>query len=748
MMILKSELHRALLIFHIIGVLLLSSTPVLSSQNGNCIIVTDSLTKQRLQFATVTIASGKKEIKKRTNYHGIVKYRSSGSCIAVSATYIGYKQKSIPCTEADTIFVVLAKQDNFMDEVVVTGNFTPTLQNESLFSIKVIDREKIDAQQGNTVRDILQWENNIRLSQDNILGSSVSLQGISGQNVKFLIDGVPVIGRLNGNIDVSQILLNDVERIELIQGPMSVQYGTDALGGVINIITKTNSASALKTNANTYYESVGTYNADIDIEKTFDDFGARVSFGRYFFGGYNSDGLDESVRASQWKPREQYFTSWQLRNNFDGLSLRYDGRYFNELILNRGEPQLPYKERAFDETYKTSRFNHTLMADIDLDTSSKLSVTSNISQYEREKKRFVKNLFTLENAQTTEPSDHDTSIFNSWMIRAVYNNTLQSGQLQFGLDVNNDENKGKKTIEGAQSISDYAAFGSFTTQVFDIITVQPGLRISHNTRYAAPIIPSMNVKFDFGDDISARFSYARGFRTPSLRELGFYFVDINHNIQGNTALSAEKSDNFQLALSSLHSFDKTIIKPNISFFYNDIRNLITLAQVSDVLYSYVNIGRFRSLGFNATAECITEKLRLSAAYGVTGRYNELSENFDIPQYYFSHDMQASAQYDNLLTDITPVINVKYNGSVRNIRLSEDNTMTTGLIDGYLMIDFIVKHKIFSPLLDISYGVKNLLNVQNINATTSAGTAHTSSISQQPIAFGRLFSLDCSLRMEW
>lgn len=746
-MILKSELHRAILTFHIIGVLLFCSTPVLSLQKDKCIIVNDSLTKERLQLATVTMRSDKKEIKKRTNYKGMVRFTADDNCATVSVSYIGYKNKTIPCTAADTIYIRLAKQENYMDEVVVTGSFKPTLQNESLFSIKVIDREKIDAKQGNTVRDILQWENNIRLSQDNILGSSVSLQGISGQNVKFLIDGVPVIGRLNGNIDVSQILLNDVERIELIQGPMSVQYGTDALGGVINIITKANSAPALKTNANTYYETVGTYNADIDIEKTFEDFGARLSFGRYFFGGYNS-GESESIRASQWKPREQYFTSWQLRNNFNGISLRYDGRYFNELILNRGEPQQPYKDRAFDETYTTVRFNHTLMTDIELDTNSQLSFTSNISHYEREKKRFVKNLYTLENTQTPEASDHDTSVFKSWMIRAVYNNKLNIGQVQFGLDINNDENIGKKIMTGAQSISDYAAFGSFTTNIFDNITLQPGLRIAHNTRYAAPLIPSMNIKFDFGNDVSARFSYAKGFRTPSLRELGFYFVDINHNIQGNTALSAEKSDNFQGSLSSLHSFDKIIIKPSISLFYNNINNMITLAQVSDVLYSYVNIGRFQSLGFNAASECITEHLRFSAAYGVTGRYNELSENYDIPKFYFSHDIQASIQYDNLLADITPIINFKYNGSVRNIRLSEENTMTTGIIDGYMMLDFIIKHKIFSPMLDISYGVKNLLNVQNINASTSGGTAHSSSMSQQPIAFGRLFSLDCSLRMEW
>merc|ERR1711965_356759 len=91
-----------------------------------------------------------------------------------------------------------------------------------------------------TLKDVLVNQNNIRVAQDNVLGSSMSLQGMSGQNIKILIDGIPVIGRLNGNIDISQINLNTIERIEIIEGPLSVNYGTDALAGTINLISQKN----------------------------------------------------------------------------------------------------------------------------------------------------------------------------------------------------------------------------------------------------------------------------------------------------------------------------------------------------------------------------------------------------------------------------------------------------------------------------------------------------------------------------
>ena len=127
-----------------------------------------------------------------------------------------------------------------LDETVVTAQYAPGSTEKSVHKMKVISRKEIDARGSVNLRDVLANENNIRISQDNVLGSSLSMQGISGQNVKILLDGVPLIGRLNGNLDLSQINLNNIERIEIIEGPLSVNYGTDALAGTINLISQNN----------------------------------------------------------------------------------------------------------------------------------------------------------------------------------------------------------------------------------------------------------------------------------------------------------------------------------------------------------------------------------------------------------------------------------------------------------------------------------------------------------------------------
>ena len=82
-----------------------------------------------------------------------------------------------------------------LNQVVITAQYAPNSPEKAVHKVKIIGRKKIEAMGAVSLRDVLQNEANIRLGQDQVLGSSVSIQGISGQNVKILIDGVPLVGR-------------------------------------------------------------------------------------------------------------------------------------------------------------------------------------------------------------------------------------------------------------------------------------------------------------------------------------------------------------------------------------------------------------------------------------------------------------------------------------------------------------------------------------------------------------------------
>lgn len=197
-----------------------------------------------------------------TDEQGLADFKFNGNTV-VSVSFMGFETlfDTITSSVESIDYVMKAKSFNF-NEVVVTGQNKPISVDKSIYSIKLIGKKEIEQTASNNLADLLSKQANIQINNDPSLGSSLKLQGISGENIKILVDNVPVIGRLNGNIDLSQLNLSEVDHIEIVEGPMSVIYGSNALGGVINIITKKNKYARIKAGADLYYETVGVYNAN------------------------------------------------------------------------------------------------------------------------------------------------------------------------------------------------------------------------------------------------------------------------------------------------------------------------------------------------------------------------------------------------------------------------------------------------------------------------------------------------------
>ena len=130
-----------------------------------------------------------------------------------------YAQNSI--SSKDSI-----KIKKILEEVVITGQINEVNIDNALHDINIIGSETIIKGGFTNLSEILKFQSNIQISNDNILGSQINIQGVTGENIKILIDGKPMIGRLNGNIDLSQVNLLNIKRIEIVEGPLSVNYGS------------------------------------------------------------------------------------------------------------------------------------------------------------------------------------------------------------------------------------------------------------------------------------------------------------------------------------------------------------------------------------------------------------------------------------------------------------------------------------------------------------------------------------------
>jgi outer membrane receptor for ferrienterochelin and colicins len=658
----------------------------------------------------------------------------------------GYVKVDKTLESDEDLTVFLDRKVFVIDEIVTTGQYTPQSTQKSVYKINSISEERIVAQSAFNLRELMMTEMNVRVSQDNILGSSISINGFSGQNVKILIDGVPVVGRLDGNIDLSQINLNNARRVEVIEGPMSVMYGTDASGGVINIITKDIVDDKVNLNANSFYESVGTYNFDGSLGFNFGQNNVILSGGRNFFGGYSET---DTSRFQRWKPKEQYFGDWQYNGFYESISFRYIGQYFNEYILNRGEPRLPYRESAFDDHYKTIRFNNTISLKGEVAKNRFIDVTANYSLFERKKNTFTKDLVTLVEKVTKDPADQDTSKFDNYMVRANYShdNVLKSVSYQTGIDLNYSSATGKKIESNLRNVGDYALYASAQHTGLDRFVFQPAVRFIYNTNYEAPIVPSINVKYDLDTEWSFRTSFAKSFRAPDMKELYMNFVDVNHNILGNPDLKAETSNSFIFNVNYHNSAANYSFKVEPGFFYNNVKDLISLAFVEGLdNYTYINIGEFNTMGTNITLSYVRADLSSKIGFSYIGRQYKSSEIAGRTDMVFSPEFMTNIIYNLPLYELRLNIFYKYSGKLITFTAVSDVEYAQIEIDDYHTLDMSLARDFFDNMITFTLGAKNLFDVKDVQQTGVSGGVHSAGGSN-PVSWGRTFTLAFRLNVK-
>lgn len=656
----------------------------------------------------------------------------------------------------------------FLDiaDVVVTAQFAPTDSRNALYKIRTIKREVIEQRGAINLEQLLNQELNIRISQDLILGSSLSLQGVSGQNVKIMIDGVPVIGRVGDDIDLSQINLSNIERVEMVEGPMSVNYGTNALGGVINLITKKSQLNRYDAQVISQYESVGALNLNVQLgTKLTDKLLLRFDGGYNKFEGFNAVEPTDSLfnRTFQWNPKSQWFINGMARYDIgEDQFLRYSVAYFDEDIINLGQLRRPqFKPYAFDDYYYTARFDQSLAYEGKFLNNLFWNITAGYNTFRRQKNTFRLDVETDEQTQVT--GEQDTTKYNALVFRPVLASRFANGKWNFqaGLDINYENGYGQRfndpEAEKARysEIADYAGFITLQYQPITFLQIQLGARGAYNTRFDAPIVPSLHVKYDINKNWQLRASYANGFRSPSIKELFFYFVDASHYIIGNPDLQAETSDNFQLVLDFDKEWNNHRLQITLTGFYNDIRNKIdlydyvvvdgelvpaaSLGQVS-TQYAYFNQDRFKALGSNIRFNYRIKNLEVAAGVAPTGRYNPLSETENVNPYTFATEINGQLSYHFTKIGLRAAFFTRYNDKFirfyQTVNSEGQTVVAQAIQDGFTLADLTFSKSFWKNRIQLTGGVKNLFGIRNVNTLGNQGGAHSGDGNASPIATGR------------
>jgi len=658
--------------------------------------------------------------------------------VLLSISAMGYENYlEEPGQTGGTIEIRLRPSYFDLDEVVVTGQYKPVRVDKSIYDIKFIGKPRIENQAANTMAELLSKELNFKINNDPSTGSSLDLQGVSGENVKILVDGVPLIGRLDGNIDLSQINLENVDHIEIVEGPMSVIYGSNALAGVVNIITKENRYAKLKTGIHGYYESVGIYNLNGSVDTRFGDHGLSLTGGRNFFQGYS---LVDTSRYKEWKPKEQYNASAVYSLRKERVNFKYKLDYFRENLLDRSNPFPPYFEKGHDTWFHTTRFNNSIHLNAGLSEENNIHLLAAYSYYDRRKQKYLKDLTTLDEVLVTNPEEHDTSTFHAIAARGGFNHAPEGGQLDYqaGFDINQEYGSGKRMHNGKEQIGDYALFASLQWHPTERFTFQPAMRVSYNTKYKSPLTPSLNIKYAL-NKATLRVSYARGFRAPSLKELYLQFYDSNHQIEGNDELVAERSHNINLAITFNSDIASKPLEMKAKAYYNNIQDRISLVQVdpdNPLHYKNANTDHFESLGGDLSVGIHpTRYISLDAGISYIGRKDSYYQSED---FTFSTSAVTNISVRFFRQRATASLFYKYSGKYPVYSYVSDEEIELNYLEAFNNMDINLAVKLFRQQVRISTGVKNLFNnTELVGISGSTGHGGGDGISSL-VGWGRTY----------
>lgn len=516
------------------------------------------------------------------------------------------------------------------DDLITIGQQTaPTL---------VISRKSIELAGSRRLDEVLREQTGMAIVPD--LGSGnrsvgIQLQGFSSEYVLILIDGQPMTGRLAGNFDLSRIGVGDVERIEVIKGAASSLYGSEALGGVINIITRQAVRRAQAT-AGLRFGTYQTTDANLSAETPFKNNKGFVSLSGNF---YKTDGFNANTEylkegktsppytsfsgqaRGQWRFNDR--TSLQARVRAAGrqseMFRSYGAQPFNDQLreqdINAG---LNLRQQASRTTTLLARYYYT-----GYDTRQTVTLQENGRLLQENE--FFQQIHRLE-VQAENRPDNLPLVFLGGIgaDRQSYNNA--------GTDIR-------------RSMSGYFAYLQGEYASSEKFRLTAGLRYDGNTDYGGRLNLSAGALFKPAEWLSFRASLGNGFKPPTYAQMYQVFTNIT---QGYTVIGAhnfaEKAAELKAAGTIAQVWDNAsqiaLLKPETSTsinagvtvntgsrmewqagaFMHRLRNLINTEQVGIMrngqqLFSYINIDRVVMRGVEAGWKfAITPNLQVSAGY--------------------------------------------------------------------------------------------------------------------------------------
>lgn len=662
------------------------------------------------------------------------------SVIAVSCSVVLMAQEKKSITE----------KTHDIQEVVVTGTGTRHLLKDAPVETQVITRKMLESYGGASLQDILSGLTANFEFNEGDMGSQMQMNGLGNSYILILIDGKRMHGDVGGENDLGLIDPHNIEKIEIVRGAHSALYGSDAIAGVVNIITKNR-----EQNEGLLLENTTRYGSYNDIRQH-NGIGFRIgnvqsytNFQLQHTDGWQNSSTEQTeghIVTDSKNMTVNKYTNYQIAERLTytprkNLELYAEGSYYWKRIYRPEHGNYPSCDvYTYDLKYKNSsasvggkmKLNDTdvLTLDIDWNRHAYYYAFTNLTFTDGYNKlgEFITDFPYFEGQQMLQ-SDQQRLMGNlKGIFQLPANNRLSAG-MEYRYDYLNAP---MRVIGGNASDWTAAAYVQDEYAAAKWLNITAGLRLNENGSFGFRATPKISSMLSAGD-FRFRMEWSQGFKSPTPKEINYHYVrkmgSYTYYYMGNENLKAQTSNYY----SANVEYRNNRFSASVTGYVNKLDNMITLVTVerseipgdelskyqgfSLIPRKYMNMEDAKTYGMDVnTSYAITKELNISLSYSYL---NTKAHVYDLEKEMLNeviidgmahHRGTLNASYNHRFCD-SYRLGININGRVSSKRYYQTN----GDGKGYQLWRLSTSHdigKAKSMAYRLEAGIDNIFNYRD------------------------------------
>lgn len=642
-----------------------------------------------------------------------------------------------------------------LSEVVVTGTRTQRMLSTLPLPVTLITSEAIIKSGVTRLNEILNEQTGIILIPDESGFEGIQIQGLDAAYTMILIDGVPLVGRSAGVLDLSRVAVGNIERIEIVKGASSALYGSEAMGGVINVITKKPVKDKFSGNFTYRYATFNTSDSNVNLLWKKNKLSTNL-----FANFYATDGFDLD-KTTPLKTVERFHNvTIQPKIYYDfskNLKLLTSNRFYHQKMNNVAQINAENYQGEATET----EWNAQLKLEHKHNSRWYLEYEVYTTNY--------KNDSFLNHSNNVLFSN---TYYNQWLFRPEIRTTfsVKNNKLTAGIGMNY-ETLDRTYFGKSVAFNSKYVFVQYDYNPTSKLNILAGFRYDNHSVYASQVSPKLAVNYKVNTNFSLKSSVGYGYKAPDFRQLFFDFTNpsvgytvLGYNVavarlnefetQGQLLfrapgvsfqklLAAESSINFNFGTF----YQKNKLKTAVNIFYNSIKNLIDTQVVAQKtngqnIFSYFNSNEVFTYGveYNSTYD-FTKEFSVSIGYQyLIAKNKAVLDAFESHQYIRNAQLQTiqinKTDYFGMFNRSKHTANIKVAYTIPRIKTDINLRVffrskygivdTNGnqildkydrFISGYCITNLAVSKNIAHKIM-LQVGANNLLNYTDPNQITN------------------------------